>query len=171
MRKDLYLAGGCFWGLEHYFNEVPGVLKTEVGYANSDVPSPTYNLVCSGRTGAAETVHVVYDDDVLPLNDLLRLYFDVIDPFSYNRQGNDFGTQYRTGIYTEHPAELPDLLQFAADEQDRLGRQLAVEVMPLLNFYRAENYHQKYLQQNPGGYCHIGKEAFDHARNYKVETS
>lgn len=157
--------------MEHYLRMLPGVISAEVGYANSDVPNPSYDLVCTGRTGAAETVHIVYDDDVLPMDDLLGLYFDVIDPFSYNRQGNDFGTQYRTGIYTTNAEDLRDALQFVADEQERLQRQVAVEVMPLVNFYRAEGYHQKYLEHNPGGYCHIGKEAFEHARNYKMETS
>lgn len=175
MQKEIYLAGGCFWGLEHYFDCVPGVISTQVGYANATVPNPSYELVCSGRTGAAETVHVVYDPERIPLQDILRLFFDVIDPFSLNRQGNDRGTQYRTGIYTVTPEDLLSAQEFVEGEQERLSpgrkRQIAVEVQPLQNFYRAEGYHQKYLDCNPGGYCHIGKEAFEHARNYKVETA
>lgn len=171
MLREIYLAGGCFWGLEHYFSFVSGVISTQVGYANAVVPNPSYELVCTGRTGAAETVRVVYDPGQVPFDGILRLFFDVIDPVSVNRQGPDVGTQYRTGIYVRSAGDLHDALRFVQTEQALYSVPLAVEVLPLKNYFRAEEYHQKYLDTHPGEYCHIGKEAFDHARNYKVQAA
>ena len=152
--KTIYLAGGCFWGCQKYFDRMDGVLETEVGYANGPTADPTYEEVKRGA-GHAETVRVAYDPDRLPLQALLEAYFRVIDPTSVNRQGGDAGVQYRTGIYTVDEADLP-VARAALDAlAKRFDRPLAVELMPLESFYPAEEYHQKYLEKNPGGYCHI----------------
>lgn len=154
---EIYLAGGCFWGTEAYIKKLPGIVDTEVGYANSTIEDPTYEDVCSGETCAAEAVKVVYDADRLPLSLLLQAYLRTIDPYSLNKQGNDRGTQYRTGIYwvdpkDEHVARsvLADLTRGGAQAQ-----QPCVELEPLKNFYPAESYHQDYLDKNPMGYCHV----------------
>ncbi len=166
MNKKIYLAGGCFWGTEHLLSLVEGVVKTTAGYANSLVPDPTYEMVCTGRTGAAETVEVVYDDHAVGLSELLTIYFRSIDPLSLNRQGNDVGTQYRTGIYYTDPADLPVIEAVVATVQRRHPQQkLAVEVAPLANFYPAELYHQQYLDKNPGGYCHVDPALFEEVRS------
>lgn len=165
--KTIYLAGGCFWGTEHFMGLVPGVVETEVGYANSNVPNPTYREVCSGTTGAAETVKVVYDPDSVTLPFLLNLYYETIDPTSLNRQGNDRGTQYRTGIFYTDSAEYPVIERSLENLQKRYSRPLAIEVGPLKNFYPAEDYHQDYLYNNPGGYCHINPSLFRMAREAK----
>lgn len=157
----IYLAGGCFWGLERYLSLVRGVTATDVGYANGITESPTYREVCSGATGHAETVRVEYDPAVAPLPFLLELYFQAIDPVSVNRQGNDVGTQYRTGIYYVDDRDRPAIEQALAALQAGYDRPLAIEIQPLADFTTAEDYHQKYLERNPGGYCHIGRSLFD----------
>lgn len=162
--KTIYLAGGCFWGTQHLFSLVDGVISTTVGYANSSLPSPSYKEVCTGNTGAAETVRVDYDADVVGLTDLLYLYFRSIDPLSLNRQGGDSGTQYRTGIYYTDPADRPVIEADLATLQRRHSSPLAIEMGPLVNFYPAEEYHQDYLDKNPGGYCHVSPGLFDEAR-------
>ena len=161
--KEIYLAGGCFWGLQKFFDQFDGVVSTEVGYANGpdnrDGHSPTYEEVCRS-SGHAETVKIIYDEKRISLQELLRFYFMVIDPLSVNRQGNDRGIQYRTGIYYSDP-EMLETIQKACDEEETLiGQPLAVEVKPLANFFTAEEYHQKYLDKNPAGYCHIPSEFF-----------
>lgn len=153
--KEIYFAGGCFWGTEHFFSLVKGVTETEAGYANSRVSSPSYREVCEGATGAAETVRVVYDPEVVSLPFLIDLYFKTIDPTSMNRQGNDAGTQYRTGIYYTDVSERAVIEEAVDRERKHYERPIVVEVKPLENFYPAENYHQGYLDKNPGGYCHI----------------
>lgn len=153
--KEIYFAGGCFWGTEHFFSQVPGVIDTDAGYANSRVPSPSYREVCRGTTGAAETVRVVYDPDTVSLPFLIDLYFKTIDPTVLNRQGNDVGTQYRTGIYYNDSTDRAVIDKAMAKEQMHYGSPIVVEVKPLDNFYDAEDYHQQYLDNNPGGYCHI----------------
>ncbi|MDE6072648.1 MAG: peptide-methionine (S)-S-oxide reductase MsrA [Muribaculaceae bacterium] len=167
MEKKIYLAGGCFWGTEHLFSLVDGVVKTVVGYANGNVADPTYEMVCTGRTGAAETVEVVYDDTKVGLSELLIIYFKSIDPTSLNRQGNDIGTQYRTGIYYTDPADFPVIEAVVATVQRRHTEPLAVEVEPLRNFYPAELYHQEYLYKNPGGYCHVDPRLFEEVKSRK----
>lgn len=152
---EIYLAGGCFWGTEKYISAIRGVTFTEVGYANGITERPTYEEVCTGDTGHAETVHVKYDPSVLPLEFLLELYYESIDPTSVNRQGGDAGTQYRTGIYYTDPADLSTIERSIVRLAERLQSPVAIEVLPLSNFWRAEEYHQKYLDKNPGGYCHI----------------
>lgn len=153
--KEIYFAGGCFWGTEHFFSRVHGVTETEAGYANSRVESPGYREVCSGSTDAAETVRVVYDPDVVSLPFLIELYFKTIDPTILNRQGNDVGTQYRTGIYYTDAADRSVIDEAIAREQKHYARPIVVETEPLKNFYPAEEYHQEYLARNPRGYCHI----------------
>ena len=157
MEKTIYLAGGCFWGTQAFFDQFRGVLETRVGYANGGKANPTYQEVCAD-SGHAETVRIRFDEDVIPLESLLDKYFLVIDPVSVNRQGHDAGIQYRTGIYYEDPEQLPVIEKRMAREQKKYDRPLAVEVGPIQNFYDAEEYHQKYLEKNPGGYCHIPAE-------------
>ena len=170
MEKKIYLAGGCFWGTDHLFSLVDGVVKTAAGYANSKVAYPSYEEVCTGRTGAAETVEVVYDDTKVGLTDLLSIYFRSIDPTTLNRQGNDIGTQYRTGIYYTDPADRPAIEAVVAAVQRRHTEPLAVEVGPLVNFYPAELYHQEYLYKNPQGYCHVDPALFEEVRNRKARN-
>jgi len=167
----IYLAGGCFWGLERYLSLVRGVVATEVGYANGTTDSPTYKEVCSGRTGHAETVRVDYDPAAAPLPFLLNLYYKAIDPTLRDRQGNDVGTQYRTGIYYTDPADRPAIERSLAKLQEHYDTPVAVEVEPLINFTPAEDYHQDYLGKNPGGYCHIGPGLFDVAAMAKPDPS
>ncbi len=159
----IYLAGGCFWGLEKYMASVNGVLEAEAGYANGVIDSPTYDEVSTGRTGFAETVRVEYDPDVAPLPFLLDLFYDAIDPTTLNRQGNDVGTQYRSGIYYSDPADLPTIERSLAQLQERYETPIAVEAGPLSAYTPAEEYHQDYLDKNPGGYCHIGRDLFEKA--------
>ena len=168
--KTIYLAGGCFWGTQHFLGLVPGVEMTEVGYANSNVANPTYQQVCTGRTGAAETVRVVYDADIVSLPYFLQLYYKTIDPTSLNRQGHDHGTQYRTGIYYTDPGDREVIVKSLTELQKNYISPLAVEVGALQNFYPAEDYHQDYLDKNPGGYCHIDPSLFALAKNAKDTT-
>ena len=136
----IYLAGGCFWGVQKFIDQFDGVIATEVGYANGPDARVSYRDVCNG-SGHAETVKV-------------------IDPLSVNKQGNDVGIQYRTGIYYEDESLLPEITTVYTAQEAKIGQELAVELEPLENFYTAEEYHQKYLDKNPGGYCHIPKNMF-----------
>lgn len=154
--KTIYLAGGCFWGLQKYLDQFDGVTETVVGYANGATADPTYEDVGQRHTGHAETVRVTFDETVLSAARLLELYFRVIDPLSVNRQGNDAGVQYRTGIYYSDASLLSAIEAAVEAERKKAGKPLAVEVKPLENFYPAEEYHQKYLEKDPNGYCHIG---------------
>lgn len=169
--KTIYLAGGCFWGTQKFFDQFEGVVSTEVGYANGPedansrddkngpAAAPSYQDVCN-NSGHAETVRIDYDDSVLSLTDLLNYYFLVIDPLSVNRQGGDVGIQYRTGIYYTSEEQLPEIEAVYREQEEKAGARLAVELEPLRNFYSAEEYHQKYLDKNPGGYCHIPARYF-----------
>ena len=152
--RTVYLAGGCFWGLQKFFDQFEGVLSTEVGYANGPAKAPTYEEVCAD-SGHAETVRIDYDESRITLEELLDDYFMVIDPTSVNRQGHDEGIQYRTGIYWTEESQVPVIEARMKKEQEKAGQPLAVETGKLVNFFPAEEYHQKYLQKNPGGYCHI----------------
>ncbi|WP_418969840.1 peptide-methionine (S)-S-oxide reductase MsrA [Alloscardovia omnicolens] len=159
-----YFAGGCFWGLEEYFKKVHGVVATRVGYANSIVDNPSYEQVCSGSTQAAETVEVTYDSSRVSLRVLTLLFLDVIDPWSKNRQGNDVGAQYRSGLYLhgsedERNDQAAIFTQAISQLESREQKDCAVEVVPLRNFFAAEDYHQDYLDKNPQGYCHISVQA------------
>ena len=155
MTKEIYFAGGCFWGTEHYFKQVRGVVATETGYANGNTESPSYEEVYTDTTGFAETVHIVYDPAQVSLELLTSLFFRSIDSTSLNQQGNDIGTRYRTGIYYTSADDLPILKRIYDDIERTVGEPLAVELEPLRNFYPAEEYHQDYLDKNPSGYCHL----------------
>jgi len=158
--KEIYLAGGCFWGMQKFIDQFEGVLSTEVGYANGpEGKAPSYQDVCND-SGHAETVRVAYDESRISLTELLNFYFMVIDPLSVNRQGHDEGIQYRTGIYYTDESMLPEIREVYNAEEQKTGAPLAVELEPLRNFYSAEEYHQKYLDKNPGGYCHIPEKYF-----------
>lgn len=162
--KEVYFAGGCFWGTEHLFQQVRGVVGTDVGYANGKTKNPSYEEVISHTTGFTEAVKVRYDADEVDLKLLIKLYFKSIDPTTLNRQGNDVGDNYRSGIYftdknteTVVKAEVEKLAK-------NYSKPVVVEVETLKNFYRAEDYHQDYLNANPGGYCHIEPGLFEEAR-------
>ncbi len=159
--ETIYLAGGCFWGVQKFFDQFDGVVETEVGYANGRTEAPSYQEVCAG-SGHAETLRLVYDPARVTLTELLDRYFLVVDPLSINRQGGDIGVQYRTGIYYVNRSQLPEIEARVQLEAGKLGvRKLEVEVRPLESFYPAEEYQQKYLDKNPGGYCHIPWHYFD----------
>ena len=157
--KTIWLAGGCFWGMQKFFDQFSGVLRTEVGYANGPDKAPTYEEVCAD-SGHAETLRIDYDETRISLTELLKYYFMVIDPLSVNRQGHDEGIQYRTGIYYTDETLLPEIRAVWQAEEEKAGAKLAVELEPLRNFFSAEEYHQKYLDKNPGGYCHIPNQYF-----------
>ncbi len=154
MTETIFLAGGCFWGLQKYFDQFDGVLRTEVGYANGPDTAPSYEDVCHD-SGHAETVMIEYDPERISLEQLLDAYFLVIDPLSVNRQGHDEGIQYRTGIWYTDESQLDTVRKVYSREEAKAGAKLAVAAEPLRNFFSAEEYHQKYLEKNPGGYCHI----------------
>lgn len=167
----IWLAGGCFWGAEAYLSRIYGVAKTTVGYANGkpEFSSPTYEDVCHANTGHAETVEVHYDPSRLPLKELLRLYFEVIDPTTRNRQGPDVGTQYRTGIYYQDEHDRDIIMEVVDEIQKKTKSPVVTEVLPLLNFYTAEEYHQDYLEKNPSGYCHIDFSKMRSAPSVKAD--
>lgn len=150
---EIYLAGGCFWGLEEFFSRISGVLQTSVGYANGQVETTNYQLI--KETDHAETVQVIYDEKAVSLREILLYYFRVIDPLSVNQQGNDRGRQYRTGIYYLEEADLPTINTVVREQELLIGRKIAVEVEKLRHYILAEDYHQDYLKKNPNGYCHI----------------
>ena len=167
---NLYFAGGCFWGTEHFFKQIRGVISTEVGYANGTLQhAPSYEEVCSGNTGFAETVKIVYNPQVVDLKLLLELYFKTIDPTSLNKQGNDVGDQYRTGIYYTDAGVKTTIDEAIAALAKNYKKPIVVEVSPLQNFYKAEEYHQDYLDKNPRGYCHIPTKLFEVARKANPE--
>ena len=151
-RRTIYLAGGCFWGVEGYFKKIPGVYDTETGYANGKTDETDYASV--KETDHAETVKVSYDRSRVSLEEILLHYFRIIDPTSVDRQGNDVGRQYRTGIYYTSDDDL-EVIDRILQYETQLHGPLAVEKAPLKNFALAEAYHQDYLDKNPGGYCHI----------------
>ncbi len=138
-KQEIYLAGGCFWGTEHYFKQIRGVLNTEVGFANGFTQNPTYKEVYTDQTGYAETVHIEYDADVVGLEFLLNMFFMAIEPTSVNRQGHDVGTRYRTGIYYTEETQLPVIRKVFDEQQRELDEPIAVEVVPLKNFFVAED--------------------------------
>lgn len=165
----IYFAGGCFWGTEYFFQQVRGVDSTAVGYANGKIENPTYQQVTTGATGFAETVKVIYNPSAVDLNLLIDLYFKTIDPTSLNKQGNDIGTQYRTGIYYTTEAQKEIIDQKIDELSKQYDRKIAIEVEPIDNFYTAEDYHQDYLVKNPGGYCHINPALFKMAKDANPE--
>ena len=166
--KEIYFAGGCFWGTEHFFKQIEGVVDTEVGFANGHTDNPTYQEVYTDETGYAETVMVRYNPEVVSLEFLLRMFFKAVDPVSVNRQGHDEGTRYRTGIYYTDAADLSVIDKVYAEEQQHYDQPLAVEKQPLERFFTAEEYHQDYLDKNPTGYCHLPQSLFEFARKASV---
>ncbi|WP_313133634.1 peptide-methionine (S)-S-oxide reductase MsrA [Anaerocolumna sp.] len=162
--KEIFLAGGCFWGTEKYLSGIKGIVSTDVGYANGNTENPSYKEVCHNNTGHAETVRVVYDPTVISLSFILELYYDVINPTSVNRQGGDIGSQYRTGIYYVYEEDIEIIEDSIKELQKKYDKPIAIEVLPFRNYYLAEEYHQKYLDKNPNGYCHIGTDKFEKAK-------
>ena len=161
--KEIYFAGGCFWGVEKYMSMLPGVKATQVGYANGKTKNPTYEQVCKENTGHAEVVKVMYEPEEISLTFLLERYFEIIDPTAVNKQGEDVGEQYRTGIYfvdQEDEEIIKGILILLGESFDK---PVAIEMGSLENYYLAEEYHQDYLDKNPTGYCHINLEMFSKA--------
>ncbi len=175
-QEVIYLAGGCFWGVEAFVSRLKGVNNTEVGYANGRDLAPTYEKVCTGKTGHAETVKATYNPKIITLEEILENFFKIIDPYAKNRQGPDIGTQYRTGIYWQDPAQQNTIMDFLKEKQKASDKRIAVEAYPISSFYPAEDYHQKYLERNPQGYCHvdlnlIDDEEFDHLTREEYEIT
>lgn len=154
--KTIYLAGGCFWGLQKYMDQFDGIIETTVGYANGKTENPTYELVKSQVSDHCETVEVIYDPSIITLRDILERYYAVIDPTSLNKQGEDEGRSYRTGIYFTDNSDKDTIVSFTDSIRKNYTKEIVVEIEPLKGFYPAEEYHQKYLLKNPDGYCHIG---------------
>lgn len=153
--KEIVLAGGCFWGVEEYMSRIKGIVETKVGYANGIKENPSYEEVCSGTTGHAEACYIKYDESIISLEELLNKFWSIIDPTVLNKQGNDRGTQYRTGIFYLDEKDLNVIIKSKSQEQKNYRKPIVTEVEPLKCFYEAEEYHQKYLKKNPEGYCHI----------------
>ncbi|MBQ1438578.1 MAG: peptide-methionine (S)-S-oxide reductase MsrA [Solobacterium sp.] len=166
--NEIYLAGGCFWGMEKVFRALDGVTETTVGYANGTTEHPTYEEVCTDKTGHRETVKVVYDPDHVSLRKILKAYFICIDPKLQNRQGNDIGSQYQTGIYTTDAESLKIVESYAAEEKKKHDC-FYTEIMPLKQFWPAEEYHQNYLEKNPNGYCHITTREYELVKQLNQE--
>lgn len=165
----IYFAGGCFWGMEHLMQSIPGVIDAQSGYANgTGKEDANYEAVCTKNTGFKETVRVEYDPDKVSLDALLMAYFYVIDPTVRNRQGNDVGPQYQTGVYYTNDTAKEAVERIAAIEKSRRA-QFFVEIGPLLNYYPAEEYHQNYLVNNPHGYCHIPREEIRLFSNLRID--
>lgn len=153
--KEIYLAGGCFWGVEAYMKKIYGVINAVSGYANGNTENPKYEDVVYRNTGHAETVQVTYDANKINLSTLLKYYFKIIDPTTLNQQGNDRGSQYRTGIYFSNEEDKKIIEEELKELQKKYTQKIVVECEKLKNFFVAEDYHQDYLKKNPNGYCHI----------------
>lgn len=163
--KEIYFAGGCFWGTEHFFKQVRGVEHTEVGYANGNIENPTYEEVYTDTTGFVEVVKVIYDERAISLKKLIELFFKTINPTSLNKQGGDIGTRYRVGIYYVNKVDEEIIAQSLLELAKNYSEPIVVENKPLKNFYSGEEYHQDYLDKNPSGYCHISLDLFEFAKN------
>lgn len=153
--NTIYLAGGCFWGIQKYMDQFTGIIETTVGYANGYTENPKYEDVKAQKTGHSETVEVVYDETIISLTEILNHFYKVIDPTSLNKQREDEGTSYRCGIYYQNVNDASVIQVVTAQQQEKYEKKLVIEIEPLKNFYPAEDYHQKYLDKNPNGYCHI----------------
>lgn len=153
--KSIVVAGGCFWGVDAYMSKIDGIVETTVGYVNGTKKDPTYDEVCSGNTGYAEACLISYDEKLVSLEKILNKFWGIIDPTVLNRQGADVGSQYRSGIYYSDKNDLDIILKIKKEIQSKYEKVIVTEIQPLSCFYDAEDYHQKYLQKNPGGYCHI----------------
>ena len=159
--REIYFAAGCFWGTQRLYQSIEGVVDTVCGFCNGkpEIDAPSYRRVCQGDTDCREAVYVRYDPRKVTLSQLLKAYFHVVDPTLINRQGNDIGTQYQTGIYYVDPDSGRTLTEYAASEAEKHPA-FHVEICPLQKFSPAEEYHQSYLLKNPGGYCHISPLEF-----------
>ena len=153
--REIYLAGGCFWGVDAYMGRIDGVVETSVGYANGNKENPSYEEVCTGITGHTETTYLKYDENIVSLEEILNKFWNIIDPTLLNRQGGDIGNQYRTGIYYLDEKDLEIINKTLEEQKEKYDRPIVTEIMPLKVYYKAEEYHQDYLKKNPGGYCHI----------------
>lgn len=165
-QKEIYLAGGCFWGVEAYFKKVDGIVDTEVGYINGLIENPTYRQVCSKSTGFAETTKIIYDPEKINLYQIFEHLFRIIDPTSLNKQGGDIGEQYRTGIYSNLLSDREQAYEFFELVKNNYDKPIVVEVDHVKNYYVAEEYHQDYLEKNPGGYCHVDLDLADDDLKY-----
>ena len=154
MRK-IVVAGGCFWGVEEYYRRCKGIISTKVGYAQSKYEAPSYEDVKTGNTEAVEAVWLEYDENEITLIKILEHLFRMIDPTSLNRQKDDIGPQYRTGVYYEYDKEKETIDGYFEFRRRDYKNELVIECRKLVNFYEAEDYHQKYLIKNPTGYCHV----------------
>ena len=164
--KKIYLAGGCFWGVEHYLSLIEGIKETTVGYANSDIDAPSYEDLKAHRSSASETVETVYDEKIISLNEILDLFYQIIDPTILDQQGHDIGHQYRTGIYYVEEEDKEIIEESLEELSKRYEKPIVTELLKLVNFTKAEDYHQDYLVKNPDGYCHVDLKMFEVARNY-----
>ncbi|MBO6117005.1 MAG: peptide-methionine (S)-S-oxide reductase MsrA [Bacteroidales bacterium] len=167
--KEIYLAGGCFWGTEHFFKQIDGVIKTQTGFANGTTPNPTYEEVYTDTTGYAETVKIQYDETKVDLAFLLDMFFRAIDPTSLNKQGHDEGTRYRTGVYYTDDEQLPVIRKIFEQKQKEYSEPIVTEIEKLRNFFPASEYHQDYLEKHPDGYCHLPYELFAWAKQQKMK--
>ncbi len=153
--EEIWLAGGCFWGVDAFMRRVKGIAATTVGYANGETLNPSYEDVCKHSTGHAEAVHVKYDPAIISLEGILQEFFGIIDPTSFNRQGNDVGSQYRSGIYYKNEEDEMTIRTFVESQKSKYKKPIVTEIKPLEHYFIAEEYHQSYLEKNPNGYCHI----------------
>jgi peptide-methionine (S)-S-oxide reductase len=149
--KNIVFGGGCFWGVQHYFSLVKGVVNTKVGYANGKTENPTYRQICQGNTGHTEVCLVEYDKDFTKLEYLIEHFLNIVDTTTLNKQGNDVGTQYRSGIYYENEEDKNIIFNFLSLNKSRISDPFVTEILPLNKFWEAEEYHQEYLDKNPGG--------------------
>ncbi len=157
--KSILLAGGCFWGVEAYFQQIDGVLATEVGYADGPFPTPSYEQVCAA-SGHVEAVKLTVDESILDFETLLDHFFNIVDPTAVNRQGNDIGAQYRTGFYNLDDDDEATLKAYIALKQSEYQKPIAIEIKDGVRYDAAEGYHQNYLKKNPNGYCHINLDSY-----------
>lgn len=153
--KEIVIGAGCFWGVQEYYRRLKGIESCRVGYAQGSLNDPTYEEVCSGRSGHSESCFITYNENEITLNQILDHMFRIIDPTSYHKQGNDIGSQYRSGIYYIDSIDREVITKFIADRQKTMVNKIVVECEELQKFYDAESYHQDYLIKNPSGYCHV----------------
>ncbi|TDT72587.1 peptide-methionine (S)-S-oxide reductase [Hypnocyclicus thermotrophus] len=165
--EKIILAGGCFWGVEAYFKRLKGVIKTKVGYAGGNKKNPTYEEVCSGKTGHLEAVYIEYDRKIINLEKILRHYFDIIDPFSIDRQGGDVGPQYATAIFYNNKEQYDIIRKMIQEIENNFNKKVATKILKESNFFEAEDYHQNYLEKNPTGYCHINLNSIKNSKDYQ----
>ena len=152
MKRVIYLAGGCFWGVERYYQLLKGLVSTEVGYANGNKANPKYEELKNGTATHAETLKLIYDDEIISLEKVLEHFLRFVDPYSIDQQGHDIGHQYRSGVYYIDKEDRERIIKYFSNI---LSKDYKIEVLPLVEFYKAEEYHQNYLLKNPQGYCHV----------------